>query len=122
MLMETDASILGIVISEKRMREKADGRTQDWQRHVMAGDCFRKVAPDGLEIYGEVLREYETDSMKNSRLCRCYSMACPEGETGSVHVSTIDSLVDRRTFESVKSKLRKAWRHALRRLREEGFL
>ena len=122
MQIATDASILGIVISEKRMREAADSRTQEWQRQLRKGDYFRKVTSDGLEIYGEVLREYETDCMKNFRLCRCYSLACPEGETGSVHVSTIGSLVDRRTFESVKRKLTKGWKRALSKLKAEGYI
>jgi len=122
MQVETDTSILGIVRSEKRMRETADHKIQDWQRQIRKGDCFRKSTADGLEIYGEVLREYETDCMKNFRLCRCYSLACPEGETGSVHVSTIGNLIDRRTFESVKRKLIKGWKLALSMLKAEGYL
>jgi hypothetical protein len=122
MQIATDASILGMLISEKRMKETADDRTQEWQRQVSKGDCFRKVAPDGLEIYGEVLNDYGTDDMENFRLCRCYSLTCPEGEIGSVHVSTIGSLVNRKTFQSVKRKLVKGWKLSLRRLKSEGYI
>jgi len=122
MQVETGASILEIIESDRIMTEMADSRTQDWQKRIGKGDCFKRWTPDGLEIYGEVLGDYETKYLRNFRICRCYSMACPEGEIGQVHVSTVNTLIDRETFEAVRNKLGKAWRLALKKLKEEEFL
>jgi len=67
-----------------------------------------------------VLDGYNPGEYENLRECRCYSLACPEGEIGNVHVATVDKLIDRRTFESVKAKLHRAWRLALNRLAAQG--
>jgi len=111
MFIEIGESIMDMVIAERRSREKADSKVRDWQREIGKGDCFKRIA-DGLEIYGEVLEDYGSGEFRNFRECRCYSLSCPEGETGSVHVATIDRLVDRKTFDKVKSKLHRAWRIA----------
>jgi hypothetical protein len=58
---------------------------------------------------------------KNWRRCRCYSMSCPEGEIGSIHVSQMDNLIDKRAFESVKNKLGKAYRLAIQKIRNQEF-
>lgn len=118
--IEAIESIERLFETEKRAREAADARTHDWQKQVRKGDCFKRVTPDGLEIFAEVLREYTLPDMRNFRECRCYSFVCPEGEVGDVHVSTIDSLIDRATFEMARSKLIKAWRLALKRLNDEA--
>jgi hypothetical protein len=120
MLIEIgDFSLVDIVRAEKKSREKADGMVRNWQREIGKGDCFKMIA-DGLEIYGEVLRSCDTGEFRNVRVCRCYSLACPEGETGSVHVATIDKLIDRKTFEKVTTKLRRAWKLALNQLAAQG--
>lgn len=116
--IETDVDILDIVRAEKKAIEAADRRIQDWQKRIKKGDFFKRITSDGLEIFGEVLEDYEG----NFRTCRCYSIVCPEGERGSIHVSQIDQLVDRQTFEMVKNKLGTAWRLALKRLKAEGYL
>ena len=122
MKIETDVSILGIVTLEKRMRETADSKTKDWQRQVKKGDCFRRRTADGLEIYGEVLDDYDMEDMQNIRRCRCYSLACPEGEIGNIHVSYIDSLIARGIFEKVKTKLQRGWKMAMNMLEAEGYI
>lgn len=42
--------------------------------------------------------------MSNYRFCDCYSVACPYGEKGDVHVSTIGLKIDRAVFEKFKEK------------------
>ena len=62
---------------------------------------------DLLTIYGEIIESpFEQDReifaqphMKHYRLSRCFSVACPEGEIGDVHVSSIRSLLEKETFE-----------------------
>ena len=91
--------------AERKARESADKRVQEWQRRMKKGDCFRQWTPYGFEIFGEVLGEYDQERLKNYRRCCCYSIACREGERGDVHVSTISADLDRGTFERIKRKL-----------------
>jgi hypothetical protein len=114
--VEVCGSIEALLKAQELAEKAADQRMQEWQEQIKKGDCFRRITPDGLEIFGEVLGP---GLSKNWRRCKCYSMSCPEGETGSVHVSQMDTLIDRKTFEPVKNKLGKAYRIAIRQLREE---
>ncbi len=92
--------------AERKAREAADRNVKPWQALIKKGDCFRQWTPYGFEIFGEVLEEYQEEHLKNYRLCHCYSLACPEGERGDVHVSVVDALIDRGTFEQIKKRLR----------------
>ena len=90
---------------ERAIRE-ADEKVQDWQREIKPGDCFMRSTPYGFAIYCEVLGEYEEEHLRNFRFCRCYSVACPDGELGDVHVSTIKRRITREEFEEAR---RKGW-------------
>ena len=114
--IEPCGSIAELLRAQRLAEEAADKQVQEWQKRIKAGDCFKRL-DDGLEIFGEVLESDE----RNWRICSCYSFACPEGETGRVHVSQMDILIGRKTFESVKNKLGKAYRLAIRKLEAEGF-
>ena len=89
--------------ADARLREAmkaADARVRPWQAAIGPGDCF--VADSGEEdllVFGEVLEAYAEPHLKHYRLCRCYSAACPEGEVGDVHVSTMLCVIDRGVFE-----------------------
>jgi hypothetical protein len=94
-----------------RARSEADEHTQDWQTQAAPGMFFFRVVPEyGLVIYGEILdpakpadtdcsisaEELEEDAeiyraphMVHFRFTRSFSTACPDGELGDVHVSTI---------------------------------
>jgi len=37
-----------------------------------------------------------------NRFCRCHSVACPEGELGDVHVSTVRCRISRRFLEQMR--------------------
>jgi len=92
--------------AQARLREAmeaADGKVKPWQAAIGPGDCF--VADSGEEdllVFGEVLEGYTEPHLQHYRFCRCYSVACPEGELGDVHVSTVLCLVSRAFFEAMR--------------------
>ena len=94
----------------RQAREAADAQVQPWQAAIKPGDFFVRVVmfgADVLTIYGEIIESpFEQDRkifaqphMKHYRLSKCYSVACPEGEIGDVHVSSIRSLIVKEIFE-----------------------
>jgi len=90
--------------AQQRLREAmeaADARVRPWQAAVGVGDCFVTDCggEEGFLIFGEVLKGYGEERLRHYRLCRCFSVACPEGEVGDVHVSTILAVVSREVFE-----------------------
>ena len=85
--------------------EAADARVKPWQAAVKIGDCFiADGGEEGLPVFGEVLEAYAEPHLRHYRLCRCYSVACPEGEVGDVHVSTILAVVSRVFFEAMRQE------------------
>ena len=91
----------------RQAMEAADGRVRPWQAAVKVGDCF--IADSGEEdlvVFGEVLEGYQEAHLRHYRFCRCFSVACPEGEVGDVHVSTLVCLVNREFFEAMR---REGW-------------
>jgi len=81
----------------------ADARVRPWQAAVKPGNCFVMEAEDGLLVFGEVLAGAEPERLRHYRFCRCYSVACPEGELGDVHVSAIGRLISREVFEEART-------------------
>jgi len=80
--------------------QAADERVKQWQAEIKKGDYFWQDTEYGFQIYGEVLRNaYRKKELKHYRFCKCYSEACPEGETGDVHISVIGGLLTREEFE-----------------------
>ena len=107
-IVEFFDSIEEMLEAEKKAREAADARTQDWQKKIKPGDCFRQETPYGFDIYGEVLEEHDAEHLKNYRFCYCFSAACPDGEKGDVHVSQVTEVISREDYEAVKAKLQNA--------------
>jgi hypothetical protein len=80
-------------------QQRADAQVEPWQSEMKDGDHFVHIVDmDGpVAIYGviedskyeEDLELYNEPHMKNYRMCRCWSILCPEGELGSIHVATI---------------------------------
>lgn len=93
----------------KKGAETADAAVKDWQRKLKVGDFFRQVEGD-LTIFGEVVDSpYEEDRARmaeqpNRRMVKAYSMSCPEGELGTIHVSRVQSILTERGFEDAKAK------------------
>ena len=91
--------------AEQKAQEEANARVKDWQRQIKVGDCFRQETDYGFDIYGEVLEEHNAEHLKNYRFCYCFSVACPEGEKGDVHVCQISEVISREDYEAIKAKL-----------------
>ena len=92
--------------AQARLREAmeaADARVKPWQAAVKVGDCFiADGGEDGLLVFGEVLEGYIEVHLQHYRFCRCFSVACLEGEVGDVHVSTVLCRVSRVFFEAMR--------------------
>ena len=90
--------------AEERARNAADARTQDWQKEIKVGDYFVTDSGYGFPIFGVVLEGYKKHHLKNYRFCECYSIGCPEGEKGDVHVSTMLAKITKEAFEVYHEK------------------
>ena len=99
----------------RRAREAADAQVQPWQAAIKPGDFFVRVAmlcSELLTIYGEIIESpYPEDReifaqphMRHYRLSKCFSEACPEGEMGDVHVSSIRAVIEQEEFEFARLK------------------
>jgi len=86
----------------QQVMEAADARVAPWQAAVGPGDCILSIVEDGLVVFGEVLEGYAEARLRHYRFCRCYSVACPEGELGDVHVSTVACRISRQFFEQMR--------------------
>ena len=90
----------------KRLRqamEAADSRVTPWQAALRPGECILSIVEDGLVVFGEVLEGYREPHLKHYRFCRCFSVACPEGELGDVHVATVACRISREEFELARA-------------------
>ena len=91
-----------------KAREAADTRVAPWQADVKAGDYFVQATEYGFLIFGHVQESdeefYKTDKGKHFRFCRCFSVACPEGELGDVHVSVITLVISESVFRRYEAK------------------
>ena len=90
---------------ERKTRETTDARIQEWQKQIKVRDCFRQSTPYGFNIYGEVLEECRATHLENYRFCHCYSITYPIGKKLNVHISQMNELIDRKTFEVMKKWL-----------------
>ena len=86
--------------------QRADAHVRPWQARIKTGDCFRRSSGYGFDIYGEVLPEEEPREprLRHYRFCNCYSVACPEGEMGDVHVSIIEVLLTKSEFSTAQEQ------------------
>ena len=104
---------------------EASLRVDDWQAAITAG-CFYYAVDyeEQLVIYGMVLdpvageraagaseREvqyveemYKAPGMESYRAARSYSVYCPEGEMGDIHVSTVSGVLTQGQFEAAREQ------------------
>lgn len=92
----------------KRDQDAADSQVQPWQAAIKPGDYARRRSL-GFLIYSEILDDPEPRpaSLKHYRLTRSYSIACPTGELGDIHVSTIERLLSQEEFQQAQER---GWR------------
>ena len=90
----------------RRDQEAADARVVPWQAALKPGDYFRKPSGYDFSIYGEILPDEQSreKELQHYRFCKAYSIACPQGEMGDVHVSTIERLLTRTEFEDARQR------------------
>jgi len=128
MNVKTFDSIEDLFAFQEANRRSADSHGMVSQRDIGVGSCLLRYFEDAdLIIYGEVtdslayyegkdldagdgeLRaEYEYEKaaraephMKNYRFANCYSVMCPEGEPGDVHISVMQPIA-REVFDLAK--------------------
>jgi len=93
---------------EENMKE-ADSRVQPWQAEIKPGDLYMQDTEYGFQIFGNILKPkgegseiYNEPHMKYYRLVNAYSVACPDGEMGDVHVSSVTRKITEWEFELAK--------------------
>lgn len=87
-----------------RSRRNADAMVKPFQAAIRPGDHY---SPHGFTIYGKILPDPEPrpPALQHYRFARAYSVACPDGELGDVHVSTIDRILNCAEFLLAKQRL-----------------
>lgn len=104
MTIETFDDFDDFLEAEERAKKKADDNTHDWQQELDKGDYFIKDSGLGFPIFGQVLKRHRPKHLQNYRLCECYSIGCPYGERGDVHVSTIGKKLTEDEFKGYQGK------------------
>ena len=91
-------------------QEAADSCVQEWQTAIKPGDYVCRPGP-GFLIYSEILDDPEPrdSGLENYRFTRSYSIACPAGELGDIHVSTIERTLAAHEFQNIKER---GWRES----------
>lgn len=112
----------------RKNEEEVAKLVTEGQKQMKPGDMFLRYDPDmEVVIYGEILdpgvpaapydkglseddleeirqdgERYKAPGMALHRFCRCYSVLCPEGELGDVHVVTMEVKVSKNAFEALR--------------------
>lgn len=103
-----------------RAMRSADSRVRPAQALIKPGHCFISMKPQyGLAIFSEILDHrtlgmdedeqaylndlYRAEHMKFYRPVRAFSLACPFGEGGDLHLSDIYAIIDKELFDWYKS-------------------
>ncbi len=89
----------------RRDQEAADARVEPWQATIKPGDYVARPGPEFL-IYSEILKDPEPreTALQHYRFTRSYSIACPSGELGDIHISTIERKLSEDEFQVVKER------------------
>jgi hypothetical protein len=98
-----------------RAMKEADAKVRPVQAGIKSGQYFINYHRDlDLFVFGEILdisklgydeeeqkfidQQYAQPHMRYYRPTKCYSVACPEGEIGDIHLSTISAIIDQELF------------------------
>jgi len=119
-----DHSIDEFFMLENKAREEANKQVTVEQAEIKPGDfCIRHA--QGFTIYCEILdpltsilqgrqleeldeeeraeceylqASYQEENMRHYRFVRAYSIACPKGELGDIHISTVKNKISKEEF------------------------
>ena len=128
-----DAHIIDDLFAEEAANRQAADENVKPHQILNAGDHFLREA-HGFKIYGEVLdvrtsilagrdeaeldddereelddeaRVYAEPHMQFYRFTKSYSVICPRGELGDIHLSTVEKKITVEEFEAAKKR---GWR------------
>ena len=102
-----------------RAMQIADSHVRPAQESIQPGQCYINYKPElGFFIFGEILDHktlgydkeeqdyidqlYSEPHMRFYKPVKAYSVACPMGEGGDLHLSDIDAVIDKRLFNWYK--------------------
>jgi hypothetical protein len=88
--------------------EAMDAAVEHWQRALRPGEHFVSRPYETMPLdahtvfvqYGRL--SYRKGPHANEPIAECFSVACPEGETGPVHLSTIARKLTRAEFDAAR--------------------
>lgn len=124
MSIKTYDSLDDVFDTIRKVRKAADRRVRPTQAALQAGDfVIRYDKSSDLVIYTELLdpvtaereagageaevayvrEHYAQEHMKHSRFGRHYSVVCPEGELGDLHVASVEVTLSRADFQKVRA-------------------
>ncbi len=87
---------------------QADHHVQPWQTTIQPGDYFFRNTEYGFPIFGKILPPpsgfYHTVAGQHFRYSNCFSVACPLGEHGDIHISEIEFLITEDLFLFMKDE------------------
>ncbi len=89
-----------------KQRKLADAWVQPFQREIGAGQHYKQRSPYDFSIYGVVLPDEKprTPELQNYRFVKAYSVACPTGELGDIHVSDIERILSKDEFLEAQNR------------------
>ena len=114
--------------AERKAREAADARVQPWQLKSKAGEILvsdpgygfaifheildnEKLVSEGFKKYGDDFEEEGISTLDtycfspkpcNYRFCNNYSVVCPYGELGDMHLSIAVGKITKKDFDELK--------------------
>ena len=90
----------------RRDQEAADACVKPWQATIKAGEFVVRDSDRGFAIYSEILPDPEEREphLQHYRFTRSYSIACPNGELGDLHVSTIERKLTEEEFRAAEDR------------------
>jgi hypothetical protein len=86
----------------KDAHARAGEHTAEWQQALGIDDHLLMIdRRSWLTIYGEVIEGVDPadPARRLYRFARCFSVDCPEGEYGDIHVSSIQRVITAEEFE-----------------------
>jgi hypothetical protein len=83
------------------------GKILDVGEFYLDGRTVDALDEDEREEYDEEVAQYKQPHMRFYRFTKCYSQACPSGELGDIHLSTVTRKLTAGEFEAAKKT---SWR------------
>jgi len=99
------------VKEETATQEEAKKYVKAWQKDIKEGDHYVMDMGLGFLLYGEILKPYdsfyETEEGSYYRFAKAYSIMCPKGEAGDVHIASITKLITKEEFDNILKSIKK---------------